>query len=147
MKSAVSQDKDAKEADRKKLKRLIAKLEKTTNDAREVENTQLKERIKELETDISDLRMILAFPEGLSPSAKRDLRNTLKSKTAQLALLRVKLGTDFRGLLNVREIKKIARLIKEAKKEVEKKKRAAALASAALKIADAALTILGKLPT
>lgn len=146
MKPLAGQNKDAKESDRKKLEELIAELEKTANDAREVENTQLNERIKELETDVNDLKVILAFPAGLTASEKSDLRNSLKSKTSQLALLRVKRGTDFRGLLNTKEIKRIGKLIEEAKKEVEKKKKAAALATAALKVADVALTILGKLP-
>ena len=140
LKDLADKGKEATKTQKDNIERLASKLDtESRNAARE----RLKADIEQLSDIIERNERILAVP-GLSRNARDAVRADKVRKLAKRARLRATLGTDFAGILNANEVKKIVELVAKAKKEVRIKKFAADFLDSAVKIADLALRIAGK---
>ncbi len=141
LKDLADKGKDATKAQKDNIERLAIKLD---TESRIAASERLNAEIEQL-TDIIDRdNLILGIP-GLSRTARDAVRADKVKTLARRARRRASLGTDFAGILNSNEVKKIVELVVKAKKEVKMKKFAADFLDSAVKIADLALSIAGKI--
>ena len=99
--------------------------------------------IDELTQLIKDIELALATPD-LDEDVRNDLKDLRRRRRAKLVRLQIRLGMDFSGILTPKQIQEIQEVLKRAKADVAKKKKAAAFLATIMKIADVALGVLGK---
>jgi Spy/CpxP family protein refolding chaperone len=145
LQSSAKKDKDAilskKELD--SIRRLIERSEDAMSDAKLKAKAMRHKEIDELTQLIKDIELALATP-GLDEDVRNDLKNLRRRRRAKLIRLQIKLGMDFSGILTPKQIQEIQEVLKRAKADVAKKKKAAAFSATIMKIADVALGVLGK---
>jgi Spy/CpxP family protein refolding chaperone len=145
LQSTAKKDKDAilskKELD--SIRRLIERSEDAMSDAKLKAKAMRHKEIDELTQLIKDIELALATP-GLDEDVRNDLKNLRRRRRAKLVRLQIKLGMDFSGILTPKQIQEIQEVLKRAKADVAKKKKAAAFLATIMKIADVALGVLGK---
>lgn len=145
LQSTAKKDKDAilskKELD--SIRRLIERSEDAMSDAKLKAKAMRHKEIDELTQLIKDIELALATP-GLDEDVRNDLKNLRRRRRAKLVRLQIKLGMDFSGILTPKQIQEIQEVLKRAKADVAKKKKAAAFSATIMKIADVALGVLGK---
>lgn len=141
LKNLAEQQENATAGQKDKIKQLADKLDTAS---REAARERRRAEIQQLTEVIEAHELTLTVP-GLSSSAREAIRADRFAKLARRARLRAQEGTDFGAILTSREVEKIVDLVKKARREVRTKQRAAAFLESAVKIADVALTIAGKL--
>ncbi len=139
----AQQGKDLTAAEKKK----IAGLVKRSTEAMKAAETRAKKRrqdqIAELGKLLDSIKLSLGTP-GLSETAIKDLKQLRRNTRAKLVRLETRAGLDFGGILSAAEIKAIEAVLKEAKNAVERKKKVAAFLGSLIKVANLAISIVGK---
>jgi hypothetical protein len=125
------------------IKSLIKRSEDAVRDAKLNAKKQLKRESDELTQLIKNIDLALATPD-LDDDVRNDLKDLRRRRRAKLLRLQTKLALDFSGILRPQQIQEIQEVLKRAKAEVAKKKKASAFLSTTMQIADLALGILGK---
>lgn len=130
-------------AQRSALNALIKRAEKAEAAGKKLATDRVEAQIKVLGTQIDSLSSALTIT-SLSSSTKNTLRARRRSLRAKRGRLNAKLATDFSGVLNATEAKQLAKLLRNARAAVARRKKAAQTLEAAMGIADLAITIAGK---
>ena len=99
--------------------------------------------IKELEKMVKQLESALAT-SGLPRSARAELQALKRKKRAQLVRLLTRESMDFGGILTSTQVERIKEVLKRAKQDVARKKKAAAFLATVIEVADISLSIVGK---
>ena len=93
---------------------------------------------------IADNDVVLQV-SGLSKATRDAIKADRMAAVARRGRLNAQAGTDFGGILTKTVTEELAAVLKKARQEVKKKKKAAAFLQSAVKVADLALRIAGKL--
>ncbi len=126
------------------ISKLVKRAETALSDASVRAKQSRQQEIKELEKLVKSFTTALGVP-GLSASARDNLKAIRRNRRAKLLRLQTQAAVDFGGILKPDEIKEIETLLKAARRDVARKKKAAAFVSTLLQIADKALIIAGKI--
>lgn len=141
LKDLADQDRDARKTEKDKITGLVRKLDTMTRKAARERRSAEVEKLTEL-IDAGEGALSIT---GLSSST----RDTIKAELIRLRARRTRLrnldATDFGGILKAEEVRQLEDLVKAARKEVQRKKLAAAFLGSVFKIGDLALTMAGKL--
>ncbi len=127
----------------REITKLIKHSEDTLSEASKRGKQRRREQIQDLEQLIENLELALATP-GLDENVRGNLKNLKRKKRAQLLHLGTKEAMDFGGILTTRKINEIEGLLKQAKSDVAKKKKASTLLGTLMKLADIGLSIAAK---
>ena len=141
LKDLSEQGRNARQAEKDEITRLLAKLDTTTRTAARERRAAEIEKLTEL---IEAGETVLSIT-GLSSSTRDAVKADLTRRRARRTRLRNLDATDFGGVLKADEVQQLEELVKAARQEVERKKLAAAFLGSVFKIGDLALTMAGKL--
>lgn len=126
-----------------RISKLVARAEATMSEANERAKAARKTEIEELEGLIKSVTTALGTP-GLSNSARKELQDLRRRRRAQLLNLQTREALDFGGILSATQIQEIADVLKRAKQDVARKKKAAGFVASLMRIADIAVGIVRK---
>ena len=124
----------------------MKRSEAALTEASQLAKEQRREQIKELEKMVKQLESALATP-GLPGSARAELQALKRKKRAQLVRLLARESMDFGGILTATQVERIKEVLKRAKQDVARKKKAAAFLATVIEVADISLSIVGKVVT
>lgn len=141
LKGLAEQDADATEAQKRQIAKLAEKLDA---EARNAARARRDAEIQELTEIIQAHDETLTVP-GLSHSTRDTVRAARQSAVARRGRLRAQAATDFGGILTKQVTDKLDDLVKKAKEDVARKKKAAAFLQGLVQVTDLALNIAGKL--
>ena len=139
----AQQGKNLTLAELKKIDALVKRSEAAMSAAEERAKKGREAQIKELDKLVKSINLSLGTP-GLSQRAIDDLKQLKRNKLSQLVRLKARAALDFGGILSPAEIQEIAGVLKEAKAAVARKKKVAGFLGSIVKIANLAISIVGK---
>ena len=122
---------------------LVTRSEAALSEASQVARQRRREQISELEKIVKQTESALATP-GLPASARAELQALKRRKRAQLVGLLARESMDFGGILSVAQVRRIEEVLRRARHEVARKKKAAAFLGIVLEVADISLSIVGR---
>lgn len=125
------------------IRKLVQRSEDAMSEANRLAKERRQQEIAELEELIESIESGLSTP-GLSRSARDDLKNLKRRRRAQLLNLQTREALDFGGILTAPQVEEITAVLKRAKQDVAKKKKAAAFVATLLKVADIGVGIVRK---
>ena len=141
LKQLANLNKDAKQSQKNKLKKLADDLDAN---ARKASKERCEFEIQKLTTEIEQLDSLLAII-GIPKNVRDQAKAERGKKIARRGRLQGQCGTDFGGILTKTELQELDELLAKAKKEVQAKQKAAEFIQTTLKIADISLSIAAKL--
>lgn len=137
-------DADLTKRERTAIETLIARSQSAMTEASALAKERRREQIGELEKLIKSLESAIANL-GSQPEARRELQALKRSKRAQLVGLLTRESMDFGGILTVTQVERIRDVLTRAKRDVARRKKAAAFLSTLMEVADLSVSIVGKL--
>jgi hypothetical protein len=127
----------------KAIDKLVKQSEAALSEASQLAKKQRQVQIAELEKMVKQLESAIATP-GLPRTARADLQALKRRKRAQLVGLLARESMDFGGILTATQVEHIRDVLKRAKKDIARKKKAAAFLATVMEVADISLSIVGK---